>query len=478
MKASRGYLICLGLTVLMGLLSLVRSPTVESGPQPPEDPLALAAQVGLNQVWYVQRGYDRPTASLPPIAPAHFAPRAAPPSPTASLPSMAPTDSAPPARATTASTLEPRAYLPVVERGWLEARALWVTRWDYSTVADVQTLVDNAAGAGFNLLLFQVRGTADAFYTPGIEPWGARLSGGTLGQDPGWDPLRTAVEAAHARGLQVHAYVNVYTTWVGESAPPEGTVPVHLFWILSHRYDWDDWRAWTSGGPMLLNPSYLWATPALDDVVDQAVAVTADLVTRYDVDGVHLDLVRYPGPGYSYDPFTQAALSQTGLPRADWQRQRVSYLVGRVYSEVITLRPDLRLSAAVWPVYKNYWGWVGYSQGYHDYYQDSQGWMLSGIVDAIMPMIYPPDVFTPDQFSVLVADFMAHAGGRHVFPGISAQNGDFAEVAQRIAIARQQGAPGHAIFSARLVAANDFWDEFAAGPYALPANVPPVTWHP
>ena len=95
-------------------------------------------------------------------------------------------------------------------------------------------------------------------------------------------------------------------------------------------------------------------------------------------------------------------------------------------------------------------------------------------------MIYPsdvlssPNVFTPTQFSNLVSDFLAHASDRQVFPGISAQYPSFTEIAQRIAIARELGAPGHAIFSARLVALNDYWDEFASGPYALPAAVPPL----
>jgi uncharacterized lipoprotein YddW (UPF0748 family) len=134
----------------------------------------------------------------------------------------------------------------------------------------------------------------------------------------------------------------------------------------------------------------------------------------------------------------------------------------------------LRLSAAVWPVYQDRWGW-GYSEGYSDYYQDSQGWMLSGTIDAIMPMLY---TLTPTQFSLAASDFLTHSGGRHVFPGISTQNIGFEEIAQRIAIARDLGAPGHAIFSARLVANNDYWDDFAIGPYATPAVVPSVTWHP
>ncbi|MGD2105150.1 MAG: family 10 glycosylhydrolase, partial [Anaerolineae bacterium] len=392
-------------------------------------------------------------------------------------------------------------YLPLIWRPETEARALWVTRWDYSSAADVETLVENAAAAGFNTVLFQVRGTADAYYASDIEPWAARLSG-TLGVDPGWDPLQTAVSAAHANGVELHAYINVYPVWVRAAdgyppdlAPPRDARPKHLFWTLSERYDpWNVWRITDSSGtPMsLYGTGYLWPTPALDDVEDRVVAVAADLVSRYDVDGIHLDLVRYPGPDYSYDPFTEAALDATGLSRAEWQRQRVTQLVNRIYSEVILPRADVWLSAAVWPVYEDKWGWNGL-EGYADLYQDSQGWVQGGVIDAILPMIYPsnvfasPDPFPPDRFRLLTSDFLSNSGGRHVLPGISAQYDTFDQIAQRIAVARDEGARGHAIFSARLVTGqyacknrfpchDPYWDDFAAGPYARPLHVPSLPW--
>ena len=466
---------------LLALLTLTLRPLEAQAPsfnelRTPPDPLAPAALVGLNQAYYVRRGYADTGADLAPIAPASFS-------------CSSPT---PPARSAVTSELDHHTYLPLVRSSerMTEARALWVTRWDYSTITDVQTLVDNAAGAGFNMLLFQVRGVADAFYPPGLEPWASRLSG-ELGQDPGWDPLQVASDAAHARGLELHAYVNVYPVWPRSSdgeAPSSSTDPEHLFWTLSHRHGWADWRVADScGAPMsLIGSGYLWATPALSDVVERVVSVTSDLATRYAVDGIHLDMVRYPGRDYSSDPFSkagyEAALAlEPDLSRAEWQRRQVTLLVQRVYSDVILPRPELRLSSTAWPVYRDLWDW-GYSEGYSDYYQDSQRWMLSGTVDALMPMLYPadavaqPDVFTPSQFSLLASDFLTHSGGRHLFPGISAQYVEFDEIAERIAIARELGAPGHAIFSARLVAENDYWDEFAAGPYARPATVPPITW--
>lgn len=370
-----------------------------------------------------------------------------------------------------------------------EARALWVTRWNYTTITDVHTLLDKAAGAGFNMILFQVRGTADAFYTPGLEPWAARLSGGTLGEDPGWDPLQVATEAAHARGLELHAYLNVYPVWAGQTAPPTDTVPAHLFWTLSYSHTWDDWRVVDSEGvTMTLRDGYLWATPALTDVVDRVVSVTSDIVTRYDVDGVHLDFVRYPGPDYSYDPFSNAGYEAASakdrhLTRAEWQRRQVSGLVSRVYSEAMLARPGLRLSAAVWPIYQDKWDW-GYKAGYDDFYQDSQAWVQEGIIDTIVPMLYTgvfpsdPRALTPTQFSLVASDFLAQDGDRHVFLGVNAEHLDFDGVAERISIARKLGAPGHAIFSAGVLDQKGYWDDLAAGPYAPRAAVPPMAWHP
>ncbi len=447
----------------------------------PSDPLAAAAEVGLNQAWYIQQGYADGGTNPPPIAPAHF------PSPT------------PSAQIQLSNNLNHHVFLPLIARPkMVEARALWITRWDYSSVRDVETLVENAAGAGFNILLFQVRGTADAFYDSRIEPWAARLTG-TLGGSPGWDPLQVAVDAAHGRGLQVHAYINTYPVWAGVERPPRDCSPEHLYWTLSTRY-WDVDEAYPSGAwrvydsshqPMLLNVGYLYATPAIPDVDERLVVVAKDILSRYAVDGVHLDLVRYPGPAYSYDPTTEAALADSGVPRADWQRQRVTQLVSRVYSEAVLPHSGVWLSAAVWPIYKNHWGWTA-SEGYGDYYQDSQGWMKSGVIDAILPMIYPvdvsatPDAFTTDHFSVLTSDFLANDGARHVLLGISAQYHSFHEIADRIAIARDLGAPGHAIFSARLVTGDypcaerlpchdPYWDDFAAGPYASQADVPALS---
>jgi hypothetical protein len=105
-----------------------------------------------------------------------------------------------------------------------EMRALWVTRFELTSAAAVRAIVAHAADANFDAILLQVRGNADAYYRSTVEPWAEGLSG-TLGKDPGWDPLRVALDAAHGRGLQVHAWFNMFTGWPISACPSPGTPP-------------------------------------------------------------------------------------------------------------------------------------------------------------------------------------------------------------------------------------------------------------
>ena len=404
------------------------------------------------------------------------------------------------AAAERASPLTPRAYLPLVSNPPpTELRGLWVSRFDWTGWHDpgsagaIDEIVAKAAGANFNVILFQVRGTADAFYTPGLEPWSDRLNiARELGLDPGWDPLARMVSSAHAAGLQVHAYINVYPAWYGTTEPISTTTPVHPFWTWTYwpDTDWADWRHWDQDGPMNLNPSYLFASPGAPPVADHILNVSRDIVNRYAVDGLHLDYIRYAGPQYSCDPFTEQNSPSDCFSSGweDWQRDQISDLVERIYTDMPS---DVMLSAAVWPVYERPAGWPTYlREGRNDYYQDSQTWVQSGIIDAIMPMIYPanydkcPDdsFWTQSVWETLAADFQANSGGRHIVTGIGGGYCSFDEIVWRIEKGRSLGTAGHAIFSYSLINGNGYWDwdEFTApgGPHEEPALVPATTWRP
>jgi uncharacterized lipoprotein YddW (UPF0748 family) len=368
-----------------------------------------------------------------------------------------------------------QASLPAVE-----ARALWVPRWSYKTQADVRTIVARAASANFNILLFQVRGQADSYYSSVYEPWADRLTG-TLGRYPGWDPLRVAIDEAHAAGLQLHAYVNIYPSWLGVT-PPANAVPQHIYRRFSSLYG-NEWVQWDRNrSPVGLNAHYLAANPGHPAVTDHIVAVCRDLVLNYEVDGLHLDYVRYSGPHFSYDPVSEQGLRESEVgDRAEWQRGQVTELVRRVYDEVVPLRPNLAVSAAVWPIYKDRWNWVTYGnttyEGYNGFFQDSQGWLRMGKMDFIAPMLYGTAVKdSRDRFRTLIQDFMSESHGRDVYAGIHADYDSFAEIQARIEMARQAGSRGQAIFAYSVVNQRGYWDEFRNGPYARPARVPPLPW--
>jgi uncharacterized lipoprotein YddW (UPF0748 family) len=389
---------------------------------------------------------------------------------------------------------------PTQPAGMVEFRGLWVTRFDwtrFNTPADpakIDEIVANAADAGFNAIFFQVRGAADAYYAPGLEPWAQRVSGGAFGQPPSpfWDPLAYFVARAHARGLQLHAYLNVHPVWDNCANPPPMTSPTPLYYLLQSAHGATDGKLnglqWTTTGD--LNCSvYLRASPASSVANDHFKAVAADLVSRYDIDGIHLDNVRYGGGNTSCDPVSAAAYgapcfgSNGVTPYADWQRGQVSGLVRDVYEDVIVpAGPGVRLSAAVWPIYRDYWNW-GVRDGYSFYYQDSQGWIEGGAIDAISPMIYPGVFNCPDdsfwsqsRWQTLVADFQANSGGRHVIPGIGTGYCTFGEIAARIDMARVLGTAGHALFSYSDLLAHGYFDDLRAGPYAQPAVPPAITW--
>ncbi len=329
-----------------------------------------------------------------------------------------------------------------------EFRGIWVTRWSWDTKEDIHTLLEDIAQSGFNAVFFQVRGTFDAYYESAIEPWAKRLTG-TLGQDPGWDPLETAVVRGHELGLQVHAYLNVFPLARGGVAPTRGSIPGHAY------HDNPDWRVADSNGEVLRVGSpaaeemqYVFASPGNLQVRARIAAVAADIDARYDVDGIHLDYIRYPKATYSFDAASKARWDGQS-DRAEWQREQVKETVRRVRDGL-----GVPLSAAVWGVHENKWGWSQVSEGNLDYYQDSHAFLEEGLADAIMPMIYWPVTQPTGQrldFRTLAMDHLEHAADRHVYPGISAMASDeepdtYARVATCIQASRDLGAPGWVLF--------------------------------
>jgi uncharacterized lipoprotein YddW (UPF0748 family) len=286
-----------------------------------------------------------------------------------------------------------------------------------------------------------------------------------------------AVAEAHARGLELHAWLNVYPAWLGETPPP-ATTPETMFSRFNRLYG-QAWVMWDRHRqPMQLNREYLWASPGHWAVHEHIVDVCKDVAGRYYVDGLHLDNVRYAGWEYSTDPVTgdrlaQALALEPGLTQKEWQRRQVNGLVAAVRATLDGAKPGLPLTAAVWPVYYDTWDWWHGGDGFSGFCQDSVGWLRAGDVSAICPMLYLGSITTDDaQYAALVKDFVSRGQHLPVYAGITTTYDTFTPIGRRIDIARTAGAAGQALFAYGHVNSRGYWDEFRTGPYAQPALAP------
>lgn len=364
-----------------------------------------------------------------------------------------------------------------VETGGGELRGVWLTRYEWAststTASSVEETMAAIAGAGFNAVFFQVRANFDAYYPSELEPWASRLTG-TLGQDPGWDPLQVAVDAARKNGLQLHAYINVAPFWMGSAAP--SSVGVTHAWT-----EHSDWGVVDSSGTaQTLNDGYVYASLGNAQVQARTAAVAADIARRYAIDGIHLDYIRYPASNTSHDTASLArhALDSAsggawpGLSYGDWQREMVKETARQVRDAV-----DVPVTAAVWGIHTDEWGWSGVSEGNGDYYQDSRAFLSEGLVDATLPMAYWAVTETEGErldFRVLTRDHLAHASGRHVYMGIGTYELGYEETVRCIEAARAEGAHGVVVFSWTYISA--YADQLKAGVFSTPADPPAMTW--
>jgi uncharacterized lipoprotein YddW (UPF0748 family) len=323
-------------------------------------------------------------------------------------------------------------------------RALWITRFDYRSAEDVERVVRDAAGAGFDTLLFQVRGNATAFYRSGIEPWAAELGG----QDPGFDPLELACAEAHRLGVALHAWVNVMPAWWG-STPPE-----HPGQLYNARPEWmwyDQWGVRQG----LVERFYVSVNPCLPDVRAYLVALFRDLAARYPIDGLHLDYVRFPneppvvpaGSGIDYprDAATLAlfAAATGATPESDpeawdrWRAAQVSLLVKEIRDMLRATRPEAVLSAAVGPV----------PERALEHFQDGLDWARAGLVDLVFPMNYTG---TLAVFEQRLAPWIAPGVKSRVVVGLRLDSGERVEHVAQVERALES-CDGFAVFAYSLL---------------------------
>jgi uncharacterized lipoprotein YddW (UPF0748 family) len=247
----------------------------------------------------------------------------------------------------------------------------------------LNTILNKLQAANFNTVFFQVRGMSDAFYQSQYEPWSQYLSS-ERGSDPGWDPLAYLVEEAHARGIEVHAWLNPYR--YSTSAESHGNLEtdyskLHPDWLL-------DYGNYTK----ILNPG-------LPEVRQRICDVVADIITHYDVDGIVFDDYFYiQGTSSALDQNQYQAYNPDGLSRSDWRRSNVNQMIKDVQARINAIKPYVTFgvgpagvsasSSAHAAKYGVEPAPVGSDWQYEGIYSDPLAWLSDGTIDYISPQLY------------------------------------------------------------------------------------------
>jgi uncharacterized lipoprotein YddW (UPF0748 family) len=310
---------------------------------------------------------------------------------------------------------------PPVQR---EMRGLWIATvanidWPSSKTlplaqqkAELVDILDRARAAGLNTIVFQVRPAGDAVYESSLEPWASMLTG-TQGTSPGYDPLAFAIQEAHARGMQLHAWINPFRA--GNASDTVKIVAPHLF-----RTRRDLIRVYGSD---------IWMDPGEPDVQDHSIAVISDIVRRYDIDGIHADDYFYPyvvnddaGKPVAFPDDATFAKYGAGVARDDWRRANIDRFVERMYREVHAIKPTIEVGISPFGIWRpgNPAGITGLD-AYASIYADSRKWLQQGWVDYLAPQLYWSIVPAKQSYTALLDWWLAqNVAGRHVWPGLAA----------------------------------------------------------
>lgn len=344
-----------------------------------------------------------------------------------------------------------------------EVRAVWLTTiggidWPHSYAQsersaekqkeELKAILDRLQKANINTILLQTRIRATTIYPSQYEPWDGCLSG-FPGKSPGYDALQFAIDECHKRGMEVHAWVV--------------TIPV---------------GKWNSYGCRQLRKRF----PRLIKRIDQdgymdpeatqtgcyLAEMCREIVQRYDVDGIHLDYIRYPETW-------KFRISK------DQARGNITRIVEKIHQAVKKEKPWVKMSCS--PIGKfddlsRYWshGWNAYTK----VAQDAQAWLKDGLMDELFPMMY----FRGDQFFPFAIDWKEHSYGKIIAPGLGIYFLDpkegkwnISDITSELYHLRNIG-EGHAFFRNKFLLDNHqgVYDFVTAHFNRYPALVPPMTW--
>ena len=279
-------------------------------------------------------------------------------------------------------------------------------------------LLDFLKSNNFNAVIFQVRPQADAFYQSELEPWSYFLTGEQgKAPEPFYDPLHFWIEAAHDRGLELHAWLNPYRAHhtTGKAVTEHSIIKKRPELVVK------------------LQDGQYWMDPSLEGTKEHSTAVVMDLVKRYDLDGIHFDDYFYPYDSYNGgkdfpDDKSWAAYRAGGgdLSRGDWRRESVNSFISNLYKKIKAEKPHVKFGLSPFGIWRP--GYPESISGYDQYdklYADARLWLNKGWIDYFTPQLYWTINKIPQSFPVLLGWWKSeNLQKRHLWPGISVDLGE------------------------------------------------------
>lgn len=323
-----------------------------------------------------------------------------------------------------------------------ETRAVWLAtnyRLDWPpTTFDAekqkQSLIeifDDLKSKNFNTVFFQVRANGVVLFNSSFEPLSPYINGEVDG-DVSYDPLAFAIEQAHKHGLEIHAWLNMNLVFTGSEENIFNN-PNH---ICQRKPEWivEDFRDGQK--------SY-WLDVGLPEVRNYLADLISELVENYDVDGINLDYIRYPGKNFDDDFSFQ--VHGKSLTRDEFRRNNITALVKEIYDKVKLIRNEVKVGASPIGVYRRLKGMNSW-ESYSELYQDSYRWLKDGIVDYLSPQIYWSMNENP-KFDLLAKDWIENSSGRNIVLGIGAYKDNVkSQIEEMIKLSRQLETSGVAFF--------------------------------
>lgn len=270
--------------------------------------------------------------------------------------------------------------------------------------------LDRLKDDGINAIIFQVRPECDALYKSDIEPWSRFLTGRQgLAPKPYWDPLAWMVEQCHKRGMELHAWINPFR------AKTKTTHELDRKHIAIKRPG----AVFTYDGQIILNP-------ALQENRDYICSVVEDIVSRYDVDGLHIDDYFYPYPvaGQVIPDDKEFTLYNNGIKnKNDWRRYNVNIFIKQLYETIHRTKPWVKFGVSPFGIYRNkksdhnIGSATNGLQNYDDLYADVLMWVNNGWVDYCVPQLYWQIGHKAADYETLIRWWNKYAGKRHLYIG-------------------------------------------------------------